>query len=69
MSGTSLEQLVLLSVSYQGQEIFSRPPAGTNASAPLALRPLYSAALEAPLDTVGSLSVLDLYRAAGVRWW
>ena len=52
MSGTSLGRLALLSVSYQGQEIFSRPPAGTNASSPLALRPLYSAALEAPLDTV-----------------
>src|SRR5215475_6877738 len=52
MSNTSLGQLVMLSVSYQGQEIFSRPPAGTNASSPLALRPLYSTALEAPLDTV-----------------
>jgi signal transduction histidine kinase len=52
MSGTSLGQLVFLSVSYQGQEIFSRPPAGTQESSPLALRPLYSAALEAPLDTV-----------------
>jgi signal transduction histidine kinase len=52
MSGTLLGQLVLLSVSYQGQEIFSRPPAGTNEFSPLALRPLYSAALEAPLDAV-----------------
>jgi signal transduction histidine kinase len=52
MSGTSLGQLVSLTVSYQGQEIFSRPPAGTNGSASLALRPLYSAPLEAPLDTV-----------------
>ena len=45
-------QLASLTVSYQGQEIFSRPPAGTNGPAPLALRPLYSATLEAPLDTV-----------------
>jgi two-component system phosphate regulon sensor histidine kinase PhoR len=52
MSGTSLEQLASLTVSYQGQEIFSRPPAGTNGSSSLALRPLYSAPLEAPLDTV-----------------
>ena len=50
--GTSLGQLASLTVSYQGQEIFSRPPAGTNGSSPLALRPLYSATLEAPLDTV-----------------
>jgi signal transduction histidine kinase len=52
MSGTSLGQLASLTVSYQGQEIFSRPPAGTNSSSSLALRPLYSATLEAPLDTV-----------------
>ena len=52
MKGTSLVQLASLTVSYQGQEIFSRPPAGTNGPAPLALRPLYSATLEAPLDTV-----------------
>ncbi len=52
MSGTSLGQLTSLTVSYQGQEIFSRPPAGTNGPSSLALRPLYSATLEAPLDTV-----------------
>jgi signal transduction histidine kinase len=52
MSGTSLGQLASLTVSYQGQELFSRPPAGTNESSSLALRPLYSATLEAPLDTV-----------------
>src|SRR5262249_26630822 len=52
MSGTSLGQLVSLTVSYQGEEIFSRPPAGTNGSSSLALRPLYSATFEAPLDTV-----------------
>jgi signal transduction histidine kinase len=52
MQGTSLGQLAALTVSYQGQELFSRPPAGTTGSASLALRPLYSASLEAPLDTV-----------------
>jgi len=52
MSGTSLGQLVLLGVTYQGQEIFSRPPAGMHETPSLALRPLYSAPLEAPLDTV-----------------
>jgi len=52
MSGTSLGQLASLTVSYQGQEIFSRPPAETHGSASLALRPLYSATFEAPLDTV-----------------
>jgi two-component system, OmpR family, phosphate regulon sensor histidine kinase PhoR len=52
ISGTSLGQLASLTVSYQGQEFFSRPPAGTNESSSLALRPLYSATLEAPLDTV-----------------
>jgi two-component system, OmpR family, phosphate regulon sensor histidine kinase PhoR len=52
MKGTSLGQLASLTVSYQGQEIFSRPPAETNGPAPLALGPLYNATLEAPLDTV-----------------
>ena len=48
MHGTALGQLVSLSVSYQGLEIFSRPavpPVPT-------LRPLYSATLDAPLDAV-----------------
>jgi signal transduction histidine kinase len=48
MHGTALGQLASLSVSYQGLEIFSRPavpPVPT-------LRPLYSATLDAPLDTV-----------------
>jgi signal transduction histidine kinase len=52
MSGTSLGQLVSLTVSYQGQQIFSHSPAGTHGASSLALRPLYSATLEAPLDTV-----------------
>jgi two-component system, OmpR family, phosphate regulon sensor histidine kinase PhoR len=52
MSGTSLGQLASLTVSYQSQELFSRPPAGTNESSSLALRPLYRATLETPLDTV-----------------
>ena len=52
MNGTPLGQLASLTVSYQGQELFSRPPVGTNESSSLALRPLYSATLEAPLDTV-----------------
>jgi two-component system, OmpR family, phosphate regulon sensor histidine kinase PhoR len=52
MSGTSLGQLASLTISYQGQDLFSRPPAGTNEPSSLALRPLYSAPLEAPLDTV-----------------
>ena len=52
MSGIPLGQLASLTVSYQGQEIYSRPPAGTNGSSSPALRPLYSAPLEAPLDTV-----------------
>ena len=51
MHGTALGQLASLSVSYQGLEIFSRPPAVTRAGA-LTLRPLYSATLDAPLDTV-----------------
>ena len=53
MHGTALGQLASLTVSYQGLEIFSRPPAAVRTGrAPLALRPLYSATLEAPLDTV-----------------
>jgi hypothetical protein len=69
MSGTSLGQLVFLSVSYQGQEIFSRPPAGTQESSPLALRPLYSAALEAPLDTVELAFRVGPIPRSGGRWW
>jgi signal transduction histidine kinase len=48
MHDTALGQLASLSVSYQGLEIFARP------AEPLVptLRPLYSAPLDAPLDTV-----------------
>ncbi len=59
MSGTSLGQLASLTVSYQDLEIFSRAPVlqshrglGISAPPPPTLRPLYSATLEAPLDTV-----------------
>ena len=52
MSGTSLGQLVSLTVSSQGQEIFSHAPAGTHRASSRTLRLLYSATLEAPLDTV-----------------
>jgi signal transduction histidine kinase len=52
MSSTSLGQLASLTVSYQGQEICSRSPAGARGASSLALRPLYSAPLEAPLETV-----------------
>jgi signal transduction histidine kinase len=59
LSGTTLGQLASLTVSYQGLEIFSRPPAslsyrgmGTSEPPPPPLRLLYSAPLEAPLDTV-----------------
>jgi signal transduction histidine kinase len=58
MHGTALGQLASLSVSYQGLEIFSRPAVplsyrgmGTSGP-PSTLRPLYTATLEAPLDTV-----------------
>ena len=59
MSGTSLGQLASLTVSYQDLEIFSRPPMplssrgmGAREPPPSPLRLLYSAPLEAPLDTV-----------------
>jgi signal transduction histidine kinase len=52
MSDTSLGQLASLTVSYQGQEIFSRAPTGMHRPSSLGLRSLYSAILEAPLDTV-----------------
>jgi signal transduction histidine kinase len=59
VSGRALGQLASLTVHYQGQQLFSRPPGQpssrwTPTSAPAAptMRPLYSATLDAPLDAV-----------------
>ena len=69
MSGTAVGQLASLSVSYQGLEIFSRPPAGGP-------RPHRSPCVRCTvlpsmhrLTPWSSLSVLDVCRAAGVRSW
>jgi len=59
VSGTTLGQLASLTVHYQGQQLFSRPPVQTSSRWPQtsvpsthAMRPLYSATLDAPLDAV-----------------
>lgn len=73
VSGTTLGQWASLTVHYQGQQLFSRPPVQTSSrrtqttgpSTP-ALRPLYSATLDAPLDAVELVySARHVPRSAG----
>lgn len=59
MGATTLGQMALLTVHYQGNPLFSRQPVqrlsdGTETSVPTpqVIRPLYHAPLEAPLDAV-----------------
>ena len=71
MSGTSLGQLASLSVSYQGLEIFSLRALRQGRTSPHRSPCVRCTALPSRhrLTPWNSLSVSDVCRAVGGRWW